>query len=61
MKEQLNQYHLKRDFKKTSEPVGKISKKHKKLSFVVQHHLARKEHYDFRLEWNGTLKSWAVS
>lgn len=60
MKEQLNQYHLKRDFKKTSEPVGKISKKHKKLSFVVQHHLARKEHYDFRLEWNGTLKSWAV-
>lgn len=60
MKNNLRQYHLKRDFKKTNEPVGKVSKKHKKLRFVVQHHLARKDHYDFRLEWNGVLKSWAV-
>lgn len=56
----LKKYHQKRDFKKTEEPVGKREKTHKKLRFVVQHHLARREHYDLRLEWNGTLKSWAV-
>lgn len=56
----LKKYHQKRNFKKTKEPLGKKNKTLKKFRFVVQHHLARRDHYDFRLEWNGTLKSWAV-
>ena len=57
----LDKYNAKRNFKKTKEPKGKVeNKRRKKLRFVVQHHLARKDHYDFRLEWEGTLKSWAV-
>lgn len=56
----LKKYNQKRDFKKTKEPVGKKEASHKKLRFCVQHHLSRREHYDFRLEWDGTLKSWAV-
>ena len=56
----LKKYNAKRDFKKTKEPKGKKEKSYKKLRFVVQHHLARKDHYDLRLEWNGVLKSWAV-
>lgn len=56
----LKKYNLKRNFKKTKEPQGKVTKDFKKLRFVVQHHLARKDHYDLRLEWNGTMKSWAV-
>lgn len=60
MKNNLEQYHRKRDFQKTKEPKGILKKSNDKLRFVVQHHLARKDHYDFRLEWNGTLKSWAV-
>ncbi|MDD2208846.1 MAG: DNA polymerase ligase N-terminal domain-containing protein [Bacilli bacterium] len=56
----LNIYNKKRDFSKTKEPKGNIDKKKGKLSFVVQHHLARNDHYDLRLELDGTLKSWAV-
>ena len=56
----LKKYNNKRNFNKTNEPSGKVSKKHKKLRFVVQHHIARKDHYDFRLEFNGVLKSFAV-
>ena len=60
MKKDLKQYNKKRNFKKTKEPYGKIEKTKKKLHFVVQHHLARKDHYDFRLELNGTLLSFAI-
>ncbi len=60
MKDNLNKYNEKRDFTKTKEPKGLKVKSQKKLHFAVQHHLARKDHYDFRLEWNGVLKSWAV-
>ena len=60
MEKNINLYNKKRDFNKTSEPKGKKLKSKKKLKFVVQHHLARKDHYDLRLEWNGVLKSWAV-
>lgn len=56
----LKKYNQKRNFNKTKEPKGIIKKSHKKLIFCVQHHLARKDHYDFRLEDNGVLLSWAV-
>ena len=57
----LNEYKRKRHFTSTNEPRGTVRKKRaKKLRFVVQHHIARRDHYDFRLEWDGTLKSWAV-
>jgi len=60
MKNNLNLYNKKRNFNKTEEPKAKKAKSTKKLKFVVQHHLARKEHFDLRLEWKGVLKSWAV-
>jgi len=56
----LGSYNRKRDFSKTKEPYGKTKKSGKKLSFVVQHHYARREHYDLRLEWNGVYVSFAV-
>jgi len=56
----LKEYNTKRNFNKTKEPIGNKNVKHKKLRFVVQHHLARKDHYDLRLEYEGVLKSWAV-
>ena len=60
MAKKLIEYNKKRDFDKTSEPRGRREKSSKKLRFVVQHHIARKDHYDLRLEWDGVLKSWAV-
>ncbi len=56
----LEKYQKKRNFKITKEPKGKVTKTSKKLKFVVQHHLARKDHYDFRLEYKGVLLSFAV-
>ena len=56
----LVKYNIKRDFNKTKEPKGIKEKNKNNLRFVVQHHYARKEHYDLRLEYNGVLKSWAV-
>lgn len=57
----LKEYKSKRDFRKTSEPKGKKqSSKSSKPIFVVQKHAARRLHYDFRLELDGVLKSWAV-
>lgn len=57
----LNQYHRKRNFKATPEPSGEHrERKDANLIFVVQKHRASHLHYDFRLEWNGVLLSWAV-
>src|SRR5947208_9080798 len=59
----LEEYRRKRDFRKTPEPAGKLRSSKKAaapLSFVIQEHAARRLHYDFRLELDGGLKSWAV-
>jgi bifunctional non-homologous end joining protein LigD len=56
----LQRYHQKRDFKETPEPRGSKSQRSKRLRFVIQKHRATRLHYDFRLEADGVLKSWAV-
>src|SRR5437868_10630422 len=63
MTKSLSEYNRKRNFNITSEPSGdKVTKKGaaKSLRFVIQKHDARRLHYDFRLELDGTLKSWAI-
>lgn len=61
--EQLARYRSMRNFKVTSEPSGKESDRTSpgRLPFCVQKHAASHLHYDFRLGWNGVLKSWAIA
>ncbi|HEU4779223.1 MAG TPA: DNA ligase D [Steroidobacteraceae bacterium] len=60
-KSRLKRYAAKRNFSKTVEPSHAAkATRGKVLSFVVQKHAARRLHWDFRLEWEGTLRSWAV-
>ena len=58
----LKEYDKKRNFKVTPEPSGKSAAKPKQgpLLYVIQKHRATALHYDFRIEWNGVLLSWAV-
>jgi bifunctional non-homologous end joining protein LigD len=56
----LTVYRAKRDFHKTSEPAGKVGRV-AGHSYLIQKHAARRLHYDFRLEMDGVLKSWAVT
>jgi len=58
----LARYKAKRDFRRTREPAGRkrAAKPHHTPKFVVQKHAATRLHYDFRLELDGVLKSWAV-
>ncbi|CAN7666038.1 DNA ligase D [Rhizobium sp. LjRoot254] len=57
----LETYHAKRDFTRTAEPKGKMLRAKAGHSFVIQKHAATRLHYDFRLEMDGVLKSWAVT
>ena len=67
MTAKLDVYNRKRDFNRTEEPEGAepgdgtaVDSRDRRLRFAVQHHIARRDHYDLRLEWNGVLLSWAV-
>src|ERR1700712_304288 len=64
--EQLARYRSMRHFEVTAEPSGGSAKAKQEwseggLPFVIQKHAATRLHYDFRLGWNGVLKSWAVA
>lgn len=57
----LNEYRSKRDFRKSPEPAGaKRRQPRRTLHFVVQKHAASHLHFDFRLELDGVMKSWAI-
>ena len=68
MSSPLSEYNRKRNFERTPEPPGTVDESTRpddaaeqgRLRFAVQHHRASRDHYDLRLEWNGTLLSWAV-
>jgi len=56
----LKDYQAKRDFSRTPEPPGEQARTSRDPIFVIQKHAARHLHYDFRLEVDGVLKSWAI-
>lgn len=60
MTKKLEEYKKKRNFGKTPEPKAEVKKSKKRNIFVIQQHHATRMHYDFRLEIDGVLKSWAV-
>ncbi len=59
-KDPLKKYKEKRDFKNTPEPISSKKTHSESPRFVIQKHDASRLHYDFRLEVNGVLKSWAI-
>jgi len=62
MAEKLSTYRAKRDFKITAEPSGASKvRPSERLRYVIQKHDATRMHYDFRLEYDGVFKSWAVT
>ncbi|MFP4061126.1 MAG: DNA ligase D [Bacteroidales bacterium] len=58
--DELKAYNEKRKFDETPEPAGHYAEAEEKNRFVVQRHLARREHYDFRLQVGNVLVSWAI-
>ncbi|MGZ3306704.1 MAG: non-homologous end-joining DNA ligase [Asticcacaulis sp.] len=58
--DRLSRYHKKRDFTRTQEPKGCVLKQQGRR-YLIQKHAATRLHYDFRLELDGVLKSWAVT
>ena len=60
-KSSLASYNAKRDFKRTAEPAGKLAKSAGGNRFIVQKHDATRLHWDFRIEADGVLKSWAIT
>src|SRR4026208_1572128 len=56
----LSEYRAKRDFSKTAEPRGELPRP-SGFGYLIQKHAATRLHYDFRLELDGVLKSWAVT
>ena len=60
MAKSLDTYNAKRDFSKTPEPPARKGTAKAGNAYVIQKHAARRLHYDFRLEIDGVLKSWAV-
>ena len=60
----LSEYRRKRRSGRSPEPRGRLGRKRQRTdngpSFVIQHHAARSDHYDFRLEIDGVLVSWAI-
>lgn len=60
MSHDLKDYKEKRNLQESSEPRANQKESDHFLRFVIQHHDASSDHYDFRLEWNGILLSWAV-
>ena len=56
----LIEYNKKRNFSKSKEPIGKKKSSSKRLKFIVQHHIATKDHYDLRLEYKGVYVSFAI-
>jgi bifunctional non-homologous end joining protein LigD len=57
----LEAYRKRRDFSRTPEPAGQARRGQSSWSYVIQKHAARRLHFDFRLELDGVLKSWAVT
>jgi bifunctional non-homologous end joining protein LigD len=61
MADRLEKYRTKRDFSLTAEPAGKKARTpRRQRGYLIQKHAARREHYDFRLEHDGVLLSWAI-
>src|SRR5215470_4570764 len=58
---QLTDYRAKRDFSQTREPSGVKGRRGSGRGYLIQKHAASRLHYDFRLELDGVLKSWAVT
>ncbi len=61
MRGELETYRKKRDFSATPEPRGRKGASRGRLRYLIQRHAATRLHYDFRIEHDGVLKSWAVT